>query len=310
MTAGSAIYNPMTLPVVHHPDYDARLPASHRFPMSKYTALRLHMERTGLLERTTLLQPAAAPREWLALAHDGGYVDRVLTCTVPPAIEREIGFAINERTSRRAQLATAGTVLAARTALDSGIACNMAGGSHHARYEQGAGYCTFNDVAVAALVLLAAREIGRALVVDCDVHQGDGTARILAGEDRVFTFSMHCDKNYPVRKAQSDLDIALPDGMGGAAYLDTLRDALPVLFDRSRPDVVFYNAGVDVHGEDRLGKLALTNDDIRARDETVIGFFRERGIAVCGVIGGGYSSDIDALAARHALLFETASWFA
>ena len=135
-------------------------------------------------------------------------------------------------------------------------------------------------------------------------------ARILAGEERVFTCSMHCDKNYPVRKAQSDLDIALPDGMGGAAYLDTLRDALPVLFERSRPDVVFYNAGVDVHGEDRLGKLALTNDDIRARDETVIGFFRERGIAVCGVIGGGDSSDTDALAARHALLFETASWFA
>ena len=299
----------MRLPVVHHPDYDARLPASHRFPMSKYTALRLHLERTGLLDRMQLMQPAATPREWLTLAHDSGYVDRVLTCTVPATIEREIGFAIDERTSRRAQLATAGTVLAARTALDSGIACNMAGGSHHARFEQGAGYCTFNDVAVAALVLLAAREIARALVIDCDVHQGDGTARILAGDERVFTVSMHCDKNYPVRKAQSDMDVALPQGMTGEAYLDVLRELLPAALDRSRPDIVFYNAGVDVHGADRLGKLALTNDDIRWRDETVIGFFRERGIPVCGVIGGGYSSDIEALAARHALLFETAADF-
>ncbi|MCC0028893.1 MAG: histone deacetylase [Brucellaceae bacterium] len=299
----------MRLPVVHHPDYDARLPASHRFPMSKYTALRVHLERTGLLDRMQLMQPAAAPREWLTLAHDGGYVDRVLTCTVPAAIEREIGFAIDERTSRRAQLATAGTVLAARTALDSGIACNMAGGSHHARFEQGAGYCTFNDVAVAALVLLAAREIARALVIDCDVHQGDGTARILAGDERVFTVSMHCDENYPVRKAQSDMDVALPQGMTGEAYLDVLRELLPAALDRSRPDIVFYNAGVDVHGEDRLGKLALTNHNIRSRDETVIGFFRERGIPVCGVIGGGYSSDIGALAVRHALLFETAAGF-
>lgn len=277
--------------------------------MSKYTALRHHLERTGLMARAQLLQPAPAPREWLALAHDGGYVDRVLTATVPRDIEREIGFEINERTSRRAQLATAGTVLAARTALESGIACNMAGGSHHARYEQGAGYCTFNDAAVAALVLLAAREVARVLVVDCDVHQGDGTARILAGEERVFTFSMHCDKNYPARKARSDMDVALPQGMEGVAYMDTLRAALPDALARARPDIVFYNAGVDVHGEDRLGKLALTNDDIRNRDETVIGLFRDRDIPVCGIIGGGYSADIAALAARHALLFEAAAGF-
>ncbi len=299
----------MSLAVVHHPDYDARLPASHRFPMSKYSALKEHLDRSGLLANAVVMQPAAAPREWLTLAHDGGYVDRVLTFTVPKAIEREIGFEITERTSRRAQLATAGTVLAARTALESGIACNMAGGSHHARFEQGAGYCTFNDVAVAALVLLAAREITRALVIDCDVHQGDGTARILEGDARVFTVSMHCDKNYPVRKARSDMDIALPVGMDGAAYLATLHDVLPRALDASRPDIVFYNAGVDVHGEDRLGKLALTNEDIRARDETVIGHFRDRGIPVCGVIGGGYSSDIAALAKRHALLFETAAQF-
>jgi acetoin utilization deacetylase AcuC-like enzyme len=226
---------------------------------------------------------------------------------VPHKIEREIGFPVGPRVSLRAQLATAGTVLAARLALTHGIACNTAGGSHHARRAQGAGFCTFNDVAVAALALLAEGAVENVLVVDLDVHQGDGTADILGDEPGVFTFSMHGERNYPVRKIASDLDIALPDGTGDAGYLRRLATILPELSARARWDIVFYNAGVDVHAEDRLGRLALSDDGLRARDEMVIGHFRALGIPVCGVIGGGYSTDVPALAARHAILFEVAS---
>lgn len=300
----------MPLAIVHHPDYDAKFPATHRFPMGKYSALMQALRSLGLVGAGNSYSPAPALREWLALAHDVAYVDQVIASTVPPAIEREIGFAVDARVSLRARLASAGTLLAARLALSDGLACNAAGGSHHARRAQGAGFCTLNDVAVAAQVLLANGEIGTALVVDLDVHQGDGTADIFAGESRVFTFSMHCGENYPVRKRASDWDIDVAAGTQGEAYLFMLRDVLPDLFDEFRPDIVFYNAGVDVHGDDRLGKLKLTNDDIAERDKTVIGFFRDRQIPVCGVIGGGYATDVDALAARHALLFEAAASFA
>ncbi len=211
--------------------------------------------------------------------------------------------------SRRAQLAAGGTILAARLALASGIACNTAGGSHHARFAHGAGFCTFNDVAVAALVLIAEGLASKVLIVVLDVHQGDGTADILAREPRAFTFSMHGERNYPARKIASDLDVALPDGTGDAAYLGRLGEILPVLSRAAAWDIVFYNAGVDPHAEDRLGRLSLSDDGLRARDRLTIGYFRERGIPVCGVIGGGYSRDIAALAARHAILFEVAAEF-
>lgn len=277
--------------------------------MGKYSALMDALRRRGLLDERNLLVPGEASPGWLGLAHDALYVDQVLTHSVPPRIEREIGFPVTERVSRRARLATSGTLLAARAALEHGIACNAAGGSHHARRMQGAGFCTFNDVAVAAHVLLTEGAIGQALVVDCDVHQGDGTAEIFAGDGRVFTFSIHCAENYPVRKQTSDLDIDLAAGMGGDSYLGILGEALQRTLDMVRPDIVFYNAGVDVHRDDRLGKLKLDDAGILARDRMVIGFFRERRLPVCGVIGGGYSEDLAALAARHALLFEAAAEF-
>lgn len=300
----------MPLHIVHHPDYDADFSADHRFPMGKYRALMEVLRRRQLVAAQSLHQPSLPPAAWLRLAHDAAYVEQVVSCSVPPAIEREIGFAVGERVSRRARLATAGTLLAARLALRHGIACNTAGGSHHARRLQGAGFCTLNDVGVAASVLLAERLVERILVVDLDVHQGDGTADIFAGEPRVFTFSMHAARNFPVRKIASDLDIGLADATGDDAYLEPLRAALPELERRASPALVFYNAGVDPHVDDRLGRLALSDDGIRQRDATVIGYFRERGIALCGVIGGGYSRDLEALAARHAMLFETAAAFA
>ena len=228
---------------------------------------------------------------------------------MPHDIEREIGFPIGERVSRRARLATAGTVLASRLALENGIACNTAGGSHHARRRQGAGFCTLNDVAIAALVLLGEGSAQNILIVDLDVHQGDGTADILASEGRAFTFSMHAERNYPVRKIASDRDMALPDRTGDGAYLELLGEELAALSALRRWDLVFYNAGVDPHEADRLGRLSLTDGGLRARDEAVISDFRARGVPVCSVIGGGYSTDVDELAERHAILFETAAAF-
>ncbi|MDX8520501.1 histone deacetylase family protein [Mesorhizobium dulcispinae] len=300
----------MALQIVHHPDYDAGFAVNHRFPMSKYPLLMAALRARGLAVSEALSMPEPAPAAWLKLAHAADYVDHVLACEVPARIEREIGFPVGQRVSLRAQLATAGTVLAARLALKHGIACNAAGGSHHARRAQGAGFCTFNDVAVASLALLAERAVEHILVVDLDVHQGDGTADILKDEPRAFTFSMHGERNYPARKIASDLDIALLDGTGDAAYLDRLRAILPELSARRRWDIVFYNAGVDVHVEDRLGRLALSDDGLRARDKMVISHFRARGIPLCGVIGGGYSTDVPALAQRHAILFEAAAAYA
>jgi acetoin utilization deacetylase AcuC-like enzyme len=300
----------MPLQIVHHPDYDAGFAVNHRFPMSKYPLLMEALRNRGLTMPGALSMPGPAPAAWLKLAHAADYVDQVIACEVPHKIEREIGFPVGPRVSLRAQLATAGTVLAARLALRHGIACNTAGGSHHARRAQGAGFCTFNDVAVAALVLLAEGSVDNILIVDLDVHQGDGTADILRDEPRAFTFSMHGERNYPVRKIASDLDVALPDGAGDVAYLERLGAILPELSRQRRWDLVFYNAGVDVHAEDRLGRLALSDDGLRAREDMVISHFRDHGIPLCGVIGGGYSTDVPALAARHAILFEVAARYA
>tara|TARA_R110002020_G_scaffold87061_33_gene215188 strand:- start:5094 stop:6098 length:1005 start_codon:yes stop_codon:yes gene_type:complete len=297
------------LPIVHAPAYDAGFAPGHRFPMGKYTRLMELIEETGLGSMARFHRPAPAAAAWLELAHHRLYVDQVLACNVPALIEREIGFQVDERVSLRARLATAGTVMAARLALAEGIACNTAGGSHHARRAQGAGFCIFNDVAVAAQLLLADGEAGRVLVLDLDVHQGDGTAEICNGIEAIRTVSMHGEKNYPVRKQISTIDVALPDNLRDEAYLETLDWLLPRTVEGFVPDLVFYNAGVDPHEEDRLGRLSLTDQGLRDRDRKVFSFFRERDIAIASVLGGGYSHDIDAIARRHLLTFEAALEF-
>jgi acetoin utilization deacetylase AcuC-like enzyme len=297
-------------PIVHAPEYDAQFDPAHRFPMSKYSRVYELIVERGLALPETVVRPAPAPAAWLSLAHAPGYVDQVLSLSVPRIIEREIGFEVTERVSLRARLASAGTVLAARLALDTGLACNAAGGSHHARRDSGAGFCTFNDVAVAARMLLADGSIDRALVVDLDVHQGDGTAEICAGDDAIRTVSVHAAKNYPARKQVSSIDVELPDGVRDEAYLETLAWLLPQTIDGFAPDIVFYNAGVDPHEEDRLGRLALTDSGLRARDRAVFSWFRERKIPIVSVMGGGYSRDADAVARRHLITFETAAEFA
>ena len=274
--------------------------------MSKYGYLRAALEARGLLAPGAFFAPAAAPMALLNAVHDRGYVARVEACALRPEEEKAIGLPGTPAVARRGRLSAAGTLLAARLALEHGAACNAAGGSHHAGPLGGSGYCVFNDVAVAAQALLDEGVARRVLVVDCDVHQGDGTARIFELEPRVFTYSIHAERNFPHEKAVSDLDRALPDRTGDAAYLAALDRDLPRVIAAARADIAFYNAGVDVWEGDRLGRLSLSLDGLRARDRAVLRALRGAGLPVCGVLGGGYSHDPEELAARHAILFEEA----
>jgi acetoin utilization deacetylase AcuC-like enzyme len=292
----------MVLPVVHHPAYVAPMPAGHRFPMGKFGRLMALLLADGVVQPDEVHRPEPAAPEALALAHDAAYVAAVLSGTLEAAAVRRIGLPITPEVALRSRAANGGTLLAARLALEHGLACNTAGGSHHAFAGHGSGFCVFNDVAVAARVLLAEGAIARALVVDLDVHQGDGTAAICADEPRVFTFSMHCRTNFPLHKQTSDLDLALEPGLADEAYLALLADHLPGLLEQVRPDLVFYNAGVDPHVDDKLGRLALSEEGLWRRERYVLATCRAAGVPVAGVIGGGYAPDLEQLARLHAIL--------
>ncbi|WP_264051183.1 histone deacetylase family protein [Methylobacterium flocculans] len=290
------------MPIVFHPAYEATLPEGHRFPMRKYGRLAEILLARGLVP-DGFVRPEPAGADLLTAAHDRAYVEAVLALDVPRAIEREIGLPVGASVVARSCASVGGTLAAARLALAHGLAGSTAGGSHHARRATGAGFCIFNDVAVAARTLQAEGTIARALVVDCDVHQGDGTADCLSVTPDLFTLSIHAEKNYPARKIPSDRDVGLPDGVDDAGYHAVLEAHVGPLLDALAPDIVFYNAGVDPHGDDRLGRLDLTDAGLLARDRFVVGEARRRGVPLVGVIGGGYATDIDTLAGRHALLF-------
>jgi acetoin utilization deacetylase AcuC-like enzyme len=238
--------------------------------------------------------------------HDFAYVDAFAAGTLDGKAMRRIGLPWSEPLVERTRAAVAGTLLAARLALRHGVACNTAGGTHHAHPDFGSGFCIFNDLAVAAKRLTTDGTVERVLIVDLDVHQGDGTARALADDRSVFTFSMHSGKNFPFRKQHSDLDVELDDGLGDEEYLRVLADTLPGLLEEARPDLVLYDAGVDPHREDRLGRLELTDEGLARRDRFVLEQCLARGVPVAGVIGGGYSSDHRHLARRHTIIHREA----
>jgi acetoin utilization deacetylase AcuC-like enzyme len=288
----------MPIPLVHHPDYVAPLPADHRFPMDKFRLTFAALQASGAA--LAVHEPEEISREAIVAVHCPDYADAIITAQLDEERTRRIGFAVTPRVARRSRLASAGTLLAARLALRHGYAANSAGGSHHAHYDYGAGFCVLNDAAIALTALLADGSITRALVIDLDVHQGDGTARLFAQDARVFTFSVHCEANYPVRKALSDLDIGLPLRTGDAVYLEAVRAQVPRLIAAHAPDLIVYVAGVDPHESDKLGRLALTDSGLEQRDELVADAARAAGIPLVSVMGGGYGDDVAAVANRHA----------
>lgn len=287
------------LHIVHHPGYVAPGAPGTGMLFDKYGLVMMALDEAGTAYEVH--RPEPMPRAWIEAVHDPDYVEQVLSCTVPAEKERRIGFPITPRVSRRAQLSPGGTWLAARLALRTGYAANGAGGSHHALYDTGAGYCVFNDLAIAAHRLVAEGTVRRVLIVDLDVHQGDGTAALTAGRGDIVTFSMHGERNFPARKARSDLDVALPDGTGDAAYLDALARHLPVLMKAVRPDLILYQAGIDPHEADRLGRLSLTDAGLEARDRFVMLQAQQNQVPLASVLGGGYGTDRMAVARRHAM---------
>lgn len=283
--------------VVHHPSYVAPSPARGAYQWNKNGLVRDLLNDSGAAIEWH--NPAPMPRHWLAAVHDADYVAQVLEARVPPQKERRIGFAVTPAVAERAQAVPGGTYLAARLALTRGFAANSAGGSHHALADTGAGFCVFNDLAVAAVRLVEEGHAARVLIVDCDVHQGDGTAALTAGYDAIATYSIHAEKNFPARKQASTVDVALVDGVGDDEYLDTLERTLVPLVERAAPDLILYQAGVDPFEDDRLGRLAMTREGLVRRDRWIATLAAERGVPLASALGGGYGHDALEVAARH-----------
>ncbi len=286
--------------------YQIALPAGRPFPISKYPLLKDLLLAEGVLAARDILAPEPIDRDSLALVHTREYLDKLQSSALSVAEQRRLGLPWSEALWRRSRLVCGGTLLAAREALARGLAGNLAGGTHHAFADHGEGFCVINDVAIAASTLRAEGVLERAAVIDLDVHQGNGTAAIFEHVDDVFTFSMHGERNYPLQKMHSNLDVPLRDGAGDAEYLDTLERHLPAVLERSQPDLVFYLAGVDVAAGDRYGKLGLTEDGIRRRERLVIEGVRSRDIPLVIVLAGGYAATRERTAELHAHAFREA----
>lgn len=283
--------------VVHHPDYVAVPPPGAAQALGKNGWVRDLLRESG--RAIDWRTPDRMPRAWIEAVHDPDYVAEVIEARVPREKERRIGFAVTPVVALRAQAVPGGTWLAAKLALEHGYAANSAGGSHHALADTGAGYCVFNDLAIAAVRLVEEGDCARVLIVDCDVHQGDGTAALAAGRPEIATYSIHADKNFPARKARSTLDVPLADGTGDAAYLETLESTLTPLLDQVAPELILYQAGVDPHVDDRLGRLALSDEGLIARERLVARLARTHGVPLASTLGGGYGADIALIARRH-----------
>jgi acetoin utilization deacetylase AcuC-like enzyme len=296
----------MTLPIVYHADYVTPLPDGHRFPMAKFKLLHDLLIADGVTQSQFVHSPEIPAQEVLQLVHDLEYVQAYRDGKLEAKAQRRIGLPWSQGLVNRTFRAVGGTILTARLALEYGIACNTAGGTHHAFPNFGSGFCIFNDLAIAARILQKEGLVKKILIVDLDVHQGDGTAFIFEKDTSVFTFSMHCEANFPGTKQKSDLDVPLPVGLDDDGYLQILADYLPDLLTQFRPDLVLYDAGVDPHVLDKLGKLSLTNTGIYRREMQVLSTCLSVGYPVACVIGGGYSEDLSKLVYRHSLLHRAA----
>lgn len=275
--------------------------------MQKFRLLHEYLKSAGIATTTNTFRPGRAKKSLLALAHCPQYLDRFCENQLDAKAIRRMGLPWSEPLLKRSLISPAGTLLAAHLAMRYGIACHLAGGTHHAHFDFGSGFCVLNDLAVTAKALLTSAHINRVLIFDCDVHQGDGTASILAHTPQAFTCSVHCDKNFPARKARSDLDIEVPKGAGDQGYLDIIESALDLAFQQSQPDIVLYDAGVDIYAGDPLGLLNVSLKGMAQRDRLVLEYCKQRAVPVVTVIGGGYDKDDSAVARRHAITVETAA---
>ena len=296
----------MSVPLVYHPSYSFPFPGRHRFPMEKFRLLHERLRDGGVAGAANLHRPGRARPALLSLAHCPEYLDRFLGNRLGEREAKRMGLPWSEDLVRRTCIAPMGTLLTAQLALKHGIACHLAGGTHHAHYDFGSGFCILNDLAITARALRAGGLVKRVLIFDCDVHQGDGTAAILAGDPELFTCSIHCEKNFPTRKSRSDLDVGLPVGLEDDGYLAVVEETLADLLRQLQPDLVLYDAGVDVYAGDPLGRLAVSLTGLAERERLVLTLCREHGVPVATVIGGGYDDDRPALARRHALVVEAA----
>jgi acetoin utilization deacetylase AcuC-like enzyme len=292
----------MELPVINHEDYFAKIGDDHKFPINKFGELANYLLEKKIINHFHKPYPCSV--KTLKGAHSQTYISNIINKSLDQNGVKKIGFPLVDSVVKRSLVATGGTVLASKLALEYRIACNTAGGSHHANFDGGAGYCVFNDVAVAANYLLNKGLVKKILIVDLDVHQGNGNSDIFENNKNVFTFSMHSKSNYPAKKSKSDLDIELEDNTEDQKYIETLKDSIQLL-NKQKFDFVFYIAGVDVHFNDRLGKLKLSDDGIKKREEIVIGNFFSKKIPICGVLGGGYNKNFDKLVELHSILHET-----
>ncbi|MBB5394455.1 histone deacetylase [Mucilaginibacter sp. AK015] len=295
------------LKIAYDAIYAHPLPPGHRFPMLKYELIPAQLIHEGVITAENLFSPAIADEATILLTHDAGYWQQLRDLTLEPKEQRRIGFPLSAQLIEREVRIAQGTINGCSYAFEYGIAFNVAGGTHHAGTNWGEGFCMLNDQAIAANYLLYNNLCYNILIIDLDVHQGNGTAQIFENEPRVFTFSMHGDKNFPFRKERSDLDIALADGIGDDEYLNLLKDTLPVLIDQHQPQFIFYLAGADVLASDKLGKLALTKEGCKERDRFVLEQCKQRQIPVQVSMGGGYSPQIRDIVEAHCNTFRLAN---
>ena len=294
------------IPIAFDPIYVLPLPENHRFPMEKYDLLPKQLVHEGTCDPEDFFSPLAVDDQIVKVIHQKEYVDRLKHMKLDLSEVRKIGFPISQQLVEREFIIAGGTIEGALKSLESGISFNIAGGTHHAHSSHGEAFCMLNDQAIAARYLLDHQHAKKVLIIDLDVHQGNGTAEIFKKEERVFTFSMHGKKNYPFRKENSDWDIALEDQTGDEVYLNLLNDTLPRLFGRVDPDFVFYLSGVDVVDTDRLGRLGLSIEGCKKRDEQVLKFCQKRSLPVQCSMGGGYSKDIKLIIEAHANTYRVA----
>lgn len=295
--------------IAYDPIYAHPLPEGHRFPMLKYELIPAQLLHEGSIISEQLFSPLLCEDATILLTHELAYLNKLKQQTLSASEQRRIGFPQSPVLTKRELMITQGTIDCCLFAFETGIALNVAGGTHHAFRDRGEGFCLLNDMAVAANYLLQQQLAKQILIIDLDVHQGNGTAKIFENDPRVFTFSMHGAHNYPFHKEQSDLDIPLKDGTDTGAYLGLLSEHLPALINQIKPDFAFYLSGVDILDTDKFGKLKVTPDGCKQRDEMVFGLLKQQHIPVTVAMGGGYSADIRVITEAHCQTFRSAKAF-